>query len=76
MNDYNFFEIYERKKGFEFNLRSPFVQGGIIVALVLILTLFAVGRNIFLTVKINTLNNQSYEVKQTEEYIEANQKTT
>lgn len=72
MRDYNFFEQYSKKKSKTINARSPFFIALIIIILGVVLCLGAVGRNIYLAMQLNELNEEILIITSSKEYIEAN----
>lgn len=70
MKDYNFFEIYGRKKG-SINLRSPYFAGSLIVLICLIISGFLIGRNIFMGTEIKALQGEIEALQSNPAYSEA-----
>ncbi len=72
MNDYNFFSGYERKKGLEFNLNSPYFLGAVILVLFVLLSVGSLVRNLILTMEINSRTNKAESLKSSDDYVLAN----
>lgn len=71
MKDYNFFEIYEKKKGSSINPKSITFIGLLLLILLIMISLGAVGRNFYLSYKIENLTADTEQMKTSGEYIEA-----
>ncbi|SHJ36838.1 hypothetical protein [Parasporobacterium paucivorans] len=73
MRDYNFFEVFESKKGVKLNPRSPFFIAAVIIAVCVVLSLGLVVRNWILTKNIDSATEELAKTKTSQEYILANE---
>lgn len=71
MRDYNFFEIYDNKKKFSLNPRSPFFIGGIVVLVCVLLSIGLILRNRILLDNIESATEKWLRTKSSQEYISA-----
>lgn len=71
MKDYNFFEIYEKKKGFTIQPKSTVFACAVILLIFILVSLGLVGRNLYLSSRINSLDSETQKIKATKEYQEA-----
>ena len=71
MNDYNFFSIYQKKKGLALNPGSPYFISGVIVLICIVLTSGIFIYNLILTKQIEAAQTKAMEIKATEEYTQA-----
>lgn len=69
MRDYNFFEIYQSKKGLNIKPTSPFFIGALIILLCVLLSAGAIARNVLLTQDILAATSELDSMKASEEYI-------
>lgn len=71
MKDYNFFELYNKKKRISINPKSVTFIGLILLTIFLLLSLGLVGRNFYLVHQISSLVTVTEQLKTRSEYIEA-----
>jgi hypothetical protein len=71
MKDYNFFEIYEKKKGISINPKSVTFIGLVLLMLLILVSLGAVGKNFYLSYHIDKLTADTERMKAGREYGEA-----
>lgn len=71
MKDYNFFEIYVKKKGVSINPKSVTFAGFVLLLLLLLLSMGMLGRNFYLTQQISSLVSETDGMKMSKGYIEA-----
>ena len=71
MKDYNFFEIYEKKRTLFINPRSIYFIGSMALLLSIFISLSFLGRNIYISYQTDKMINESNVIKATKEYIEA-----
>lgn len=71
MKDYNFFEIYEKKKGISINPKSSTFIGLVLLILLIMISLGAVGRNFYLSYKTENLTADTERMRASREYAEA-----
>lgn len=71
MKDYNFFEIYEKKKGISINPKSVTFVGLVLLSIFILISFGAVGRNIYLDHKISVLAADTEVMKTSSKYLEA-----
>lgn len=71
MKDYNFFEIYEKKKGISINPKSVTFIGFVLLMLLILVSLGAVGRNFYISYQIDKLTADTERMKAGREYGEA-----
>ncbi len=72
MNDYNFFEIYTKKKERTINTKSPLFLAVIIIAAFAALSLGILGRNMYLAMQLSSLSEEIQTMTASKEYKEAN----
>jgi Tfp pilus assembly protein PilN len=71
MKDYNFFEIYEKKKGISINPKSVTFIGLVLLMLLIVISLGTVGRNFYLSYHTDKLTADTERMKAGREYVEA-----
>lgn len=71
MLDYNFFEQYNKKKSITINTRSPYFIALVIITACVVLCLGLVGRNLFLGLEIQKLDEEIKIKAASKEYVEA-----
>lgn len=71
MRDYNFFEIYEKKKGINIQPKSTIFVCLVLLFLVILISIGLVVWNFYLTYTMDKYNEKVTLVKASEEYIEA-----
>jgi len=71
MKDYNFFEIYEKKKGISIDPKSVTFIGLVLLMLLVMISLGAVGRNFYLSYHTDKLTADTERMKAGREYGEA-----
>ena len=71
MKDYNFFEIYEKKKGVSVNPKSAAFIGLVLLLLLIMISLGAVGRNFYLSHETEKLTADTERMKAGREFAEA-----
>lgn len=71
MNDYNFFSVYERKKGLDFNIKSPYLVGAILLIICLLVSIGLVGSNFYYSYSIGKLTSEIDGLKASTEFKEA-----
>ncbi len=71
MKDYNFFNIYDKKKGISINPKSVTFIGLVLLTLFLLISLGTVGRNFYLAHQISSLSTETEQMKTSSEYIKA-----
>lgn len=76
MKDYNFFELYEKKKKIDISLKSPYFVGAMILFICIILSIGLTLRNVYLTYQINDLNQKYGEIQLNPQLAEANRLQT
>lgn len=72
MKDYNFFEIYESKKGMQINPKSAYFVGALILLICVGLSVGLVARNLILSYQINDMAQKLADIKVSTKYIQAN----
>ena len=73
MRDYNFFSIYEKKRDFIFNIKSPYTISGIIILLCILLSAGFIIRNMILENNIQEMQAQIDSIQKSSDYKEANE---
>lgn len=73
MRDYNFFEIYEKKKGISIQPRSTVFVCAVLMLIMILATLGLIGRNLYITGKIDSFNEETERIKASKQYVEASQ---
>lgn len=73
MRDYNFFEIYEKKKGVSIQPKSTAFVCAVLIVLVILATAGMIARNYYLSNEIDAYNIKTEQIKSSEKYKEANQ---
>lgn len=71
MNDFNFFSIYQKKRGLDLNPGSPYFISGIIVLVCVALTAGIFIYNLILSRQIEAANSETIQIKASQEYTEA-----
>jgi hypothetical protein len=72
MKDYNFFADYQKKRGINIDLKSPYFIGAIMLIIVGALSIGLVVRNVVLTNQIASANMDIQTIQAMPEYLEAN----
>jgi hypothetical protein len=71
MNDYNFFDVYKKKKDLQIDPKSIYFIATIILSICVLLSISVLGRNIYLSSQINNITLENDQIKASVEYIEA-----
>lgn len=71
MTDYNFFSIYEKKKGMVLDIKSPYFAGGLLVAIAVLVALVLVGLNLYSGFRILSMTQELDSLKANQEYQDA-----
>jgi hypothetical protein len=72
MNDFNFFSVYEKRKGIKFDLDSPYFMGVVILIICVIFSIGFLSRNLILNIQISAMTKKIETIKQTDDYATAN----